>query len=58
MKYMNNDSIDKLYNNNVSKEVFKIIALSIVMKSKLLKNEHNIIYRDVKSTNILMNIKK
>ena len=58
MKYMNNDSIDKLYNNNVSKEVFKKIALSIVMKSKLLKNEHNIIYRDVKSTNILMNIKK
>ena len=53
MKYINDNSTDKLYNDHVSKKVFKKIALSIVMKLKLLKNEHNIIYRDVKSTNIL-----
>ena len=58
IKYINDDSINKLYNNNVSKEIFETIALSIVIKLKLLKNKHNIIYRNVKSTNILMNIKK
>ena len=55
MEYMDGGSIDKLYGDGVPEGVLKKITLSTVMGLKALKDEHNIIHRDVKPTNILVN---
>ena len=55
MEYMDGGSIDKLYGDGIPEGVLRKITLSTVMGLKALKDEHNIIHRDVKPTNILVN---
>ncbi|KAI9675648.1 MAG: hypothetical protein M1817_001015 [Caeruleum heppii] len=55
LEYMDGGSIDKLYNEGIPESVLRKITLSTVMGLKSLKDEHNIIHRDVKPTNILVN---
>lgn len=55
MEFMDGGSIDKLYGDGIPENVLRKIAYSTIMGLKCLKEDHNIIHRDVKPTNILMN---
>lgn len=55
VEYMDGGSIDKLYKEGIPENILRKVALSTVMGLKSLKDEHNIIHRDVKPTNILVN---
>ncbi|ORY09807.1 kinase-like domain-containing protein [Clohesyomyces aquaticus] len=57
MEFMDGGSIDKLYGGGIPEGVLRKITLATTMGLKSLKDEHNIIHRDVKPTNILMNTK-
>jgi len=57
MEFMDGGSIDKLYGDGISENILRKITLATTMGLKSLKDEHNIIHRDVKPTNILMNTK-
>jgi len=55
MEFMDGGSIDKIYGDGIPEGVLRKITLSTTMGLKSLKDEHNIIHRDVKPTNILCN---
>ncbi|CAG8506766.1 4940_t:CDS:2, partial [Acaulospora colombiana] len=55
MEYMDAGSLDKLYGNGVPEDVLAVITSSMVKGLKFLKDELNIIHRDVKPTNVLAN---
>lgn len=55
MEFMDGGSLDKIYGDGVDEEHVKYIAASVIRGLKELKEGHNVIHRDVKPTNILVN---
>lgn len=55
IEYMDGGSIDKLYAGGIPENVLRKITYSTIMGLRSLKDEQNIIHRDVKPTNILVN---
>ncbi|KAJ2160746.1 MAP kinase kinase Wis1, partial [Coemansia sp. RSA 552] len=57
MEYMDFGSLDRLYPAGIPEKVLAKITLSVVKGLQFLKDNLNIIHRDVKPTNILVNRK-
>lgn len=55
IEYMNGGSLDKIYGDGVDEPHLAYITESVIRGLMELKEKHNIIHRDVKPTNILVN---
>lgn len=57
LEYMDAGSLDKLYKGGIPESVLAKIAISMTEGLDYLKNQLNVIHRDVKPTNVLANTK-
>ncbi len=59
MEYMDGGSLDMLYTKSgaIGEEILSLITLGIVNALYDLRENHNILHRDVKPSNVLLNTK-